>query len=289
MQIVYINKDGDRITFGQQPPFLISSKKGFAAVQNTITSQKQYGLDGEYFIHQQLESRDLEIDGEITGMNDANLMNNRLNLIKVFNPNLAGVLQFSDNGRTFEIDVLVEEAPTMDSSRNNLTEKFSLKLKALDPYWMDKSEQNRFISLSSVVSNFKFPLSIGSNFTFGEISSGNISEIKNNGDVVVGMDIELRITANCKNPKVLNVMTQEFFGFNGTYTSGTTFNICTIRGKKEVTKIVNGVITNAMAERMVGSSFLQLEKGSNFLKIQADSGAENVIGSVTFSPLVVGV
>lgn len=289
MQIIYRNTEGGEVVFGQQPPFLITSLKGFGAVENEITTQKQYGLDGEFLVHQRATSRDLEIDGEIQTQNSADMLEKRIQLNGVLNPKLAGTLLYQKNGRTFEIDVLVLHAPILDEASSNLSQKFSLEFKAIDPYWMDKSEQDRLIHLSSVSPKFKFPLQIIKNFIFSGISAGDITEISNKGDVVVGMSIELKINGAVTNPKVLNVITQEYFGFSGTYQAGTVLNIVTTRGKKEVTKTIGDVITNAMSERMKDSSFLQLQKGSNFFMVQADAGAENMVGSVSFSPLIVGV
>lgn len=281
--------NGEQIIFGQQAPFFVTSKKGFGAVENQITTQKQYGLDGEFFVNQSLTTREIEIDGEIVTTDSEDLTELRIKLSSVLNPSLAGTLTYQADGRTFVIDVLVEEAPTIDDSPKNLSQTFSLKFKALDPYWADQSEQNRLIQLSSVVNAFKFPLQIINDFVFANIKVGDIQQIENKGDVIVGMKIELKVTGAVINPKILNVVTQEYFGFAGSYDNGTVFNIVTIRGKKEVTKTLNGVTTNAMSERLPDSSFLQLDKGNNFLTLQADNGVGNVIGSISFSPLVVGV
>lgn len=289
MQIIYRNIEGGEVVFGQQPPFFITSKKGFGAVENEITTQKQYGLDGEFLVHQRSTSRNLEVDGEIQTHDSDDMLERRIQLNAVLNPKLAGTLLYQNNERTFEIDVLVLHAPILDEPSSNLSQKFSLEFKAIDPYWMDKSEQDRLIHLSSVSPKFKFPLQIIKNFIFSGISSGDITEIENKGDVVVGMTIELKISGTVTNPKVLNVITQEYFGFSGTYQAGTVLNIVTTRGKKEVTKMINDVVSNAMSERMKDSSFLQLQKGSNFFMVQADVGAENMVGSVSFSPLIVGV
>ena len=289
MEIIYRNREGGEIVFKQLPPFVITSKKGFASVENEITTQKQYGLDGEFLVHQRLSSRELDIEGTVLGSSIDDLDEKRRQLSATLNPSLAGTLTYKVGERSFEIDVLVEQAPVMDESRSNLTENFSLSFKAIDPYWMDKSEEGRLVQLSSVVPKFKFPLQIINNFVFNDISSGNITEISNEGDVVVGMTIELQIRGAVTNPKILNVTTQEFFGFKGTYQSGMVLKIVTVRGKKEVTKTDNNITVNAMKDRLPDSSFLQLQKGTNFFMVQADVGVENIVGGVSFSPLIVGV
>ena len=52
---------------------------------------------------------------------------------------------------------------------------------------------------------------------------------------------------------------------------------------------MNGTEVNAMSERLENSTFLFLEKGANYLQVQADSGVDGVIVNLTFTPLVMGV
>ena len=55
-------------------------------------------------------------------------------------------------------------------------------------------------------------------------------------------------------------------------------------------KIVNGVETNAVPERMEGSSFFRLSKGDNYLQLKAANNSQNGITcEMQFTPLVSGV
>jgi hypothetical protein len=287
--IKYKNIEGSEITLGQAAPFLVSSKKGFGAVENAITSQQQYGLDGEVVVGQRLESRDIEIDGEILAPDDATLQQLRREMSSVFNPKLAGTLIYTVDNNSYSIDVVVEKAPTLDDPQTNTALKYSIQLKAADPFWIDNSKASKLIQLSAVNKAFKFPLGITSTFIFAGITSGNIKEIDNSGDMAIGFKLTLRLIGIATNIKVLNIETQEYFGFEGTFASGTVLFANSIRGEKQMTQTVDGITTNAMSVRMDGSTFLQIAKGSNFFQIQADEGVENVIGEIQFSPVVLGV
>jgi hypothetical protein len=233
----------------------------------------------------------MEIDGEMLAQDTASLATLRNELSSIFNPQLAGTLIYqSDNGKNYEIDVLVEQAPILDDVQGSITQTFQLKFQAINPCWIDKDEADKIIPLSTVANHFKFPVKIVSGFTFAGIQSGTIQTINNKGDISVGMTIQLKFNADTVNPKILNVSTQEFFGFTGTYAAGTVLTVVTTRGSKSVTKVLeDGTSSNAMSERMTGSTFLQLAKGNNFLSLSADSGETNVIGNVTYSPMVMGV
>ena len=83
---------------------------------------------------------------------------------------------------------------------------------------------------------------------------------------------------------------QTFFGFKGTFEPGTRFELSTVRGNLYAKKIVNGVETNAVPERMEGSSFFRLSKGDNYLQLKAANNSQNGITcEMQFTPLVSGV
>ena len=92
-----------------------------------------------------------------------------------------------------------------------------------------------------------------------------------------------------KNPRIYNVLTQEYFGFNGDFTPADKFELSTEQGNKYAKKINAGVETNAMPDRMTDSTFLMLKKGMNYLQVQAESGVKMALVNVKFRPLVIGV
>lgn len=288
MKIIYRNKEGLELTLGQQPPFLISSKKGFGGVENNITTVEQYGFSGKYEVYQHLAERELEVNGEILATSPEEIQDYRIYISSILNPELAGTLIFQNFNRSFEIDVLITKQ-SFDIATENLTQKFSVEFVALDSFWSDVTLPERTIPLSSSNRKLKFPLQITSDFEFGSLSSASIVKITNTGDIPTGVTFNIRTSAQVVNPKILNVVTQEFFGFSGKYDSNVSFMIETRKGLKEVTKNVHGVQSNAISERMANSSFIQLEKGDNFFILQADKGAENLSGNLTFTPLILGV
>ena len=44
-----------------------------------------------------------------------------------------------------------------------------------------------------------------------------------------------------------------------------------------------------MSERTVGSTFLQMDLGDNYIQIQATSGVEGCLGELEFTPKIMGV
>lgn len=287
--VKYTNTDGETIEIGYKPPFFLTGLEGFSAVANEITSGKVHDLAGEQFINESLVARDMTVNCRVVAGSPEELATYRTQLISAFNPELAGILYFEEFGKSYSIDVKVEIGADFDLEKTQKSQEFQLVLKALDPYWRDTSIYDSLIPLSKVENKFKFPLIITDNFIFASMISGEIISVNNSGSVEVGGIFRMKIKGDVSNPRIHNVLTQEYFGFNGTYSNGTEFVISTLRGKKKVGKTIDGTTINAMSERMLGSSFLQLKKGENYFQLQADNDINLVIGELNFTPLVLGV
>lgn len=289
-EIVYTNAEGAQVSFGIQPPFIVTSKQGFGSVENNITTEKQYGLDGAILVSEQLDTRDLTIKGEVVGVSPTDLDALRKELIRAMNPKIAGILTYRAFNREYQIDVLVVKAPEMDDPIKNITETFTVTFLALDPYWQDMSVYNSLIPLAVATKKHQFPLEITPSYEFATLKSGEIVPVENNGDVEVGGTFYFTLGAEASDPEVYNVLTQEYFRFKGSYPAGTRFKLITTRGKKEaVMTDPNGAESNAMPLRDPGSTFLQLNKGKNYFQVKATSGIGNVIVQLDFQPLVGGI
>lgn len=289
-----MNTEGTEVTISQHPPFFLTGLDGFDAVASNMTIETTHRTDGGHLTDKRLSVRDMTITGEIVARSSGELAAYRRELVKAFNLYLAGTLIYEEGGKKYSIDIEVEHAPMFNSeNKSNITQEFQIMLKALDPYWRDTSFYDSLIPISTVVNKFRFPLRITNEFVFATMKSGDIVAIDNNGDVEVGAIFNMKIIGEVVNPRIYDVLAQEYFGFKGTYGPGTEFRISTIKGKKEVTKTTDNGVVNAMPERMKDSTFLTLKKSShnktNYFQVQADSGVNAVVVDVNFSPLVMGV
>lgn len=289
MYIKYINTEKTEVVLNNRPPFFITSLEGFDAVENIISSVANYGQDGETVTGQRYAVRDLTIEGTITADSDKELQQLKREITKAFVRDLAGTLYYSRHDKEYMIDVLIERAPKFIDTETNFAENYMIQLTAMNPYWMDTSFYDSLIPLSRVVNLFEFPLNITNEFEFATISSGEIIEIDNNGDTAVGAVFYMEFIGAVKNPRIYNVLTQEYFGFNGDFTPADKFELSTEQGNKYAKKISSGVETNAMPDRMTNSTFLMLKKGMNYLQVQAESGVKMALVNVKFKPLVIGV
>lgn len=289
-KIIYTNSKGEQLTIAPSPPIILQEKEGFSAVDNIITSTQNHDADGEIFVSAKLAVRNLFIRATVLGKNEEDYLKIRRNVTRILNPKLAGTLRYITKTGEYDIDVIPELAPAFSESDGGIHDKpFEISLKALDPYWTDKSLIDGAVPLSIVIPEWSFPLEVTDTFEFATIDSGSIVNVENNGDIPVGATFNIRFGADVINPRVYNVLTQEFFGMSGTYSSGSEVRISTMRGKKKVEQNDGSGWYNAMTKRLTGSTFLQLVEGVNSLQMQADSGVENTVATVEYEPKIVGV
>ena len=290
--VIYTNSDGKEIKFSFGSPFNLQNKEGFDSAEIITNSQTNYGVDGEGFISSRLSVRNLSLSGYLIGDSKEDYLRLRKQMISTFNPRLAGKVTYANDIGQYQIDVIPEFLPRFNEAELKgfgSGDSFTVVLKALDPYWTDKSEIDAEIPMAREENLFEFPLEITDNFEFSRLIAGDVIEIQNNGDVAVGAVFTISVNGILINPRLYNVITQEYFALNGTFTTGTRLRISTVRGKKRVEQDDGDGWYNIMTKRKVESTFLQIDRGINYLQLQADSGVEFTTSYIRFEPKILGV
>lgn len=158
---------------------------------------------------------------------------------------------------------------------NKCVQKFAFTLLCEVPFWKDEHEVKSIIA--SWVPDFYFPavFVFGENKTFGHRTQSLIVDVNNKGVVDAGMVIEFAATGQVKNPSIINVVTREALKVNVSLNAGDIIKINTNFGEKSITKIVEGIGTNAF--KFLDDEydvFLQLHPGQNLLRYDAEEGLE---------------
>lgn len=288
LKVTYTNTNGESVVLGNDKPYILTEVEGFDSPENIISSESNYSMDGESFISQKLAVRNITLTGYAVGKDKVDFLMIRKNAISIFNPKLAGTIKYENEHGTYSIDVIPEMPPTFQIG-NKTGQPYQITLKALDPYWTDKSEIDAEIPMARIEPMLTFPLEITPDFEFAHLIAGDVIEIHNNGDVAVGAVFAINVGGPLVNPRLYNVLTQEYFALNGTFMTGTKLRISTLRGKKRVEQDDGDGWYNIMTKRKVESKFLQLEKGINYLQLQADSGVAFTTSYIKFEPKILGV
>lgn len=289
-KFIYRNMEGSAIELGQSAPFFITTKDGMGGVDNDITSVNQFNMDGSYFVGQRLNNRSITLKGEILAKDQYDLSNLRQKMSSVFTPSLNGNLRYEVDGKIYAIDVLVDVTPEFDNHQKNLTIGYTIKLLALQPYWYDVTQYDKLIPLSRIDGAMTWPLRITQNYIFSKLVSDTIVTINNTGDVPTGAVFTINVLGNVTNIKILNIATNDYFKIVGSFTSGQTIVVSTMRGKLSVRLLTSdGYDINIIGKRDVGSKFFELQKGDNYIQVLADTGQNLINSTMKFTPLVVGV
>lgn len=288
-RVTYTNTDGEQIVLWNRPPYTLNYKRGFEAAENRVVSQRLHNMDGEQLIAHNTEARELTLGGFVNYDSQSELLNLRQELIRIFNPKVSGTILYENDIGVYEIDVIPEIAPYFNEELKTIRQPYEIILKSLDPYWRDKSEIDSEIPMAKIYPQMTFPLNLSNDFEFARLVAGDVIEIQNNGHVAVGAVFTINVNGPLVNPRLYNVVTQEYFALNGTFMTGSKLRISTVRGQKRVEQDDGDGWYNIMTKRQVESKFLQIDKGINYLQLQADDGVEFTTSFIKFEPKILGV
>lgn len=207
----------------------------------------------------------------------------------VFNPKLGeGYLIYKDDTKERKVKCLVSKLPFFGLTEDTVDDCL-ISLTACNPYWEELQEIKAEIALW--IGSFSFPLEIiESGIEMGYRMPSLIVNVLNEGDSPSGMRIEFKALATLDTPSILNVNDQtQFIRINKTMVAGEVISITTGYGNKRVESTLNGVATNAFAYIDLGSTFMQLDVGDNLLRYDAVNGLDNLVVSIYFVPMYLGV
>ena len=255
--------------------FIVSNVDGMTASAVNVSSNTVYSMDGDRITNMQTQPRQIIIDLTIKqGVSVEAAKEHVLQFVKpkqaatlLLNYDLSGAEQSKAiNGRVSSI--------TMPRFTNNAVMQIALYCPV--PYWEDAEFIVKYIS--DILDLHHFEITWSEPLPMGVYDITRTREILNMGDAAVGMVVTISAQGAVKNPALYNNLTGEYIGITDTLAVGDEVVINTIRGQKSITK--NGV--NVLSKLMAGSTWLQLDVGSNILLVDAESGASEMYFALTF-------
>ena len=287
MQIKYINENNKSIELNTKPSFLrLYYVEGKDGLSNQISSSKITFTDGINVFNTTINERSLAIIGKIISKDKEQVANIKRNLIETFNVKSNGLLIYKDTEESKEycIDCIVTNGPKFTVNGYGVID-FIVELVAPYPFWRDKKEAK--VEIAQIKGSFHFPLNIPTIMGYKQPSL--IVNCNNTGDVEVGMRIEFIAKKELKNPSLFDVNTRKFIKINKNMARGEKITINTNIGKKYITSNLNGVETKILHLLDFESDFLQLKKGDNLFRYNADEGIDFLTCNIYYSPKYLGV
>lgn len=244
--------------------YQIINIEGLTPPNANIFTTPIVNTDGEYFKSSKLQVRNLVITLKIKG----DIEKNRIALYQFFRTSKLCKVYYSNGTRDVYIEGYCE---SFEGELFSQSQQMQISLLCPNPYF--KSVDILTHDFSKVVSGFTFPFSIDENgIVFSDLQSEKITTVVNNGEMATGILITMvAMKDGIENPTIYNVKTGEYLRVETTLNKSDVLIIDTNKGKKSITKIVNGISENAINSMSGSSTWLQLESGLHDFTYDTDS------------------
>ena len=163
----------------------------------------------------------------------------------------------------------------------------SLMLYSPKPYWYSLTATASV--LGGYQPAFTFPVCYDSHI-FGIKQDGTAAVLRNEGSLPVPFTAVLRCEMPVVHPRVVDLRTGAFIGFDLTLEDGDRLEIYRSTTDRLACTLTRGGKTeNIFAKLDEDSTLTELQPGDNVLSMQADSGAGYLQASVSFYPMEAGI
>lgn len=286
-KLIYKNELGKSVIISRDSSLILTNIIGLDSPELSIETVSSPFQDGETIQHEKLEPREVVIQGFI----NADWQSReaiKSDLKRVFNPKLSGELTFEYLGKTY----LLQNCRAISGMQfakidlYTLPQPFEITLYAEDPYWLDGEAVN--FELNQVDPLFEFDLELTEDgIEMGSMNNSGVAYY-NDGDAPTPVVIE--IFGPVQTPKVVNLETGEFIAVKQPLLGNEKMIINTEFGNKSVV-IVNdrGEERNAFNYIDLNSTFFELQPGDNWIKFEAEVGADTATINIKFRKLYTGV
>ena len=155
-----------------------------------------------------------------------------------------------------------------------------LMLYSPKPYWYNLTAQSRI--LGGFRPAFSFPVCYDSH-QYGIKQDGEAAVLRNTGSLPVPFTATLQCSMQVRHPRVVDLKTGAFIGFDLTLEPGDKLEIYrSTTDRLACTLTHEGVTTNCFAQLDEDSTLTELQPGDNVLSMQADEGASYLQAAVSF-------
>lgn len=275
------NESGERLQLTDNPNYDVLDVSGTSPPAANVNYSSVVGLDGALFNSSIVGIRNIVLTLNIQHP----IERNRIALYRIFRPKRKIRIYYTNNSRDVYIDGYVE---TFDNNPWTQLQQPQISIICCQPFWLSVAET--VVRFSNSIALFEFPFSIpseGVEFSRYERLSSDFVDV---GEIDTGGVIRfVALDDGIVNPKFYNRTTGEYIGFNITMARGDEITVNTEQGKKSAVLLREGVTTNLLSYRSIGSTWVQFVAGTNEVSYDADEGAEDLEPSLTIVQKYEGV
>lgn len=264
----------------------ILSEKDLGTGKVAMNTYKGMEQQGVYITSSSLESRDITLTGYLKGENAAEL---KRKLDKIINPLEMVEVIINDKYKIEGKPTNTLKVATDSNDNNSRLIKFFVNIFCPNPSFTDYAESKAMIAKWIPV--FHFPLIIpkGEGIQMGHREPSLIANVKNYGELEIGMRIVFKAKSTMSNPSLFNINTREFFKVYENMKAGDQIIVNTNYAQKSVILIRDGVTTNIFNKMDLDSTFLRLRQGDNLFRYDADTNLDNLEVDIYYNNQYLGV
>ena len=193
-----------------------------------------------------------------------------------------GTLYFSDR---YFARFVVQKTPYFSSYTPD--PRCSLMLYCPKPYWYDLTAVSAV--LGGYQPAFRFPVCYDSH-QYSIRQDGEAAVLRNTGSLPVPFTATLQCSMQVQHPRVVDLHTGAFIGFDLTLVPGDVLEIYRSTSDRLACTLTHeGVTANCFAQLDEDSTLTELQPGDNVLSMQAESGASYLQAAVSFYPMEAGI
>ncbi len=288
---VIIVSNGSKSLNLSELPYTVNYTSGFDCLDVKIVTSQGFDQDGETFMNSYVESRPMEIAGQIKAHTTQQMQRLHDNIMNLFVPNKELTINQYYGGSNRLITARVEKTPEFKKTDVSILENYNVRLYATEPYWRDPIDT--LIQIANLKGGLHFPLRIPKDkgVTFGVKSPTLIVNAYNDSSIKVGMRIDFIANGTVVNPQLFNVRTREYIKFLCTMEPGEKITVQT-GDDKTVTRNMQGLKSDYIGKIDLaggGHTFLELSPGDNLLRYGAESGEDMLEVKINYRNKYVGV
>lgn len=274
--------DGERLTLTQYHSAFQVKYTGFGPVAADVATTSLGMSDGDKINSARRGKRNAVLTVYVNG----NVEQNRIRLYSFFTPGHAVKLYYKNGSRDVYTEGTVE---TFEDDQFSAPYRAQISIICPLPFWV--GAQEIVSDLSGVVSLFSFPFSIeAEGVEISTLSGHDYAHLHNAGDEPAGFIATVYAREAVVNPMIYNAITSEAFRVKGTLEKHQTLTINTMDGSKRLSLASpGGVVENILYRKQAGSVWLKLTPGDNYIAYSADDGKEDMIVTIRYNNLYVGV
>lgn len=269
MKLDFISAKGEIMPLTGNPNFKLSNIDGLTVASVDISSSSVATIDGDFVNNMRTQPRGIVLDLAFEG---ADVEAKKRYVLKYVKPKQKVRLRMTQDYREAVIEGVVEE---IDMPRFTRAAVMQITLYCSQPYWEDADYIVEEISETIDLHYFTdytndmlyFP---EGGIVMGEYDSNRTKVFFNDGDVAVGMVIDIIALGAVKNPVIYDNASGRYIGVDIQLAEGDEVVISTVKGQKTI--YCNG--ENIIDKIREGSAWLQLEVGENEFTIDSEDGTE---------------